>query len=117
MQGAIDRVEVTLPEYRWYFFETQPTSVDVKRQPFPDIFLSEDWRHDLANPRQRYQTFVSGFAEDMVCVGKTLPDEIITWMLDEICLDFDEVCALWHDSLRYTKIFNNFRPSGRHIVL
>ena len=90
MARAVMRTEATLPEYRWYFFDTQ-SKPKPERAPFPDIFISEEWRADLQDPQLRYHSFVSGFAEDMVCFGKNLPDEIFMWMVDEICLDPDEV--------------------------
>ncbi|KAH8601262.1 hypothetical protein B0O99DRAFT_252715 [Bisporella sp. PMI_857] len=88
---AIKRTEATLPEFRFYFFETQPKSPKSEKHPFPNKAISPAWRDELKDPLIRYQTFVSGFAEDMVGMGKALPDEIFLWMLNEICIESDDV--------------------------
>jgi hypothetical protein len=80
---AIKRTEATLAEHRWYFFDTQVVPPKEKRQPFPTESVPESWKPELLDSISRYQTFVSGFAEDMVSCGKALPDEIFLWMLDE----------------------------------
>lgn len=82
---AIKRTEATLSEDRWYFFDTHASPSGEKRQSFPTKFVPEAWRNELLDSKSRYQTFVSGFAEDMVSYGKALPDEIFLWMLDELC--------------------------------
>jgi len=82
---ALDRTEATLPEYRWYFFGTQAKPSKAERSPFPGKLIPENWQNDLKDPQSRYQTFVSGFAEDMILFGKNLPDEIFMWMIDELC--------------------------------
>ncbi|ESZ91481.1 hypothetical protein SBOR_8142 [Sclerotinia borealis F-4128] len=86
VMNAIERTEAMNVGSRWYFFETDriPT---VKRQPFPKALLPINWKNDLAEPQNRHQTFVSGFAENMVAYGKILPDEIIQWILDDICME------------------------------
>jgi hypothetical protein len=84
---AVQRTEATNTVQRWYFFETEPTSPLRKRQPFPKQSLSREWKDDLAEPQFRHQTFVSGFAENMITYGKQLPDEILLWILDEICVE------------------------------
>jgi hypothetical protein len=82
---AIKRTEATLSEHRWYFFDTEAKPSKPERSPFPTEFVTDDWKKDLSDPQVRYQTFISGFAEDMVSFGKTLPDEIFLWILDELC--------------------------------
>ncbi|PQE05057.1 2-isopropylmalate synthase protein [Rutstroemia sp. NJR-2017a BBW] len=84
---AVQRTEATNTVQRWYFFETEPTSPLRKRQPFPKQSLPREWKDDLAEPQFRHQTFVSGFAENMITYGKQLPDEILLWILDEICVE------------------------------
>lgn len=81
---AIKRTEATLSEQRWYFFNTQANPSKDKRQPFPTKAVPEAWRNELLDSKSRYQTFVSGFAEDMVSYGKALPDEIFLWIMDEL---------------------------------
>ncbi|KIN01501.1 hypothetical protein OIDMADRAFT_54617 [Oidiodendron maius Zn] len=82
---AIKRTEATLAEHRWYFFDTRGDASKEKRQPFPTKSVPAAWKTELLDSKSRYQTFVSGFAEDMVSCGKVLPDEIFLWMLDELC--------------------------------
>jgi hypothetical protein len=98
---AVGRTEATLPEHRWYFFDTQSKLPKPERAPFPDMFIPDSWRADLEDPQLRYHTFVSGFAEDMVLFENNLPDEIFMWMVDEICLDSDEVCDDIEDITRF----------------
>jgi hypothetical protein len=82
---ALKRTEATLSEQRWYFFETQVKIEKVRRLPFPMRAVPEAWQKDLRNQQTRYQIFISGFAEDMVAYGKSLPDEILLWIIDELC--------------------------------
>lgn len=86
---ALKRTEATLPEYRWYFFETQVKPSKPVRSEFPKASIPETWHDVLKDPQMRYQTFVSGFAEDMVGFKNTLPDEIFMWMIDELCWESD----------------------------
>lgn len=88
---ALDRTEATLPEFRWYFFKTNESLSTSERTPFPVDSLSKEWKMDLEDPVMRHQTLVSGFAEDVIDFGKTLPDEILLWMIDELCLEPEEV--------------------------
>lgn len=87
---AVMRTEAALSEQRWYFFDTQANPAKPQRKPFPTKSIPEDWLSDLKDPHMRNQTFVSGFAEDMISFGKALPDEIFLWMLDEICVESSE---------------------------
>lgn len=87
---AVMRTEATLSEQRWYFFDMQANPPKRPRKQFPTKSIPHDWQHDLKDAHMRTQTFVSGFAEDMVSLGKILPDEILLWMLDEICVEFSE---------------------------
>lgn len=88
---ALNRTEAILPEFRWYFFKTKENLSPSERTPYPVKSISKEWQSDLKDPKMRYQTMVSGFAEDMIDAGKTLPDEILLWMIDEICLEPNEV--------------------------
>jgi hypothetical protein len=66
-------------------FETQVKIEKARRLPFPMRAVPEAWQKDLRNQQTRYQIFISGFAEDMVAYGKSLPDEILLWIIDELC--------------------------------
>jgi hypothetical protein len=87
---AVMRTEATLSDQRWYFFDTQTSPSKRQRKPFPTRSIPEEWWNDLKDAQMRNQTFVSGFAEDMVSFGQALPDEIFLWMLDEICVESSE---------------------------
>jgi hypothetical protein len=87
---AVMRTEATLSEPRWYFFDTQSSPSKSKRKPFPTKAIPEGWRNELKDPEMRNQTFVSGYAEDLVQFGEALPDEILLWMLDEMCVESSE---------------------------
>ncbi|KAG0651764.1 hypothetical protein D0Z07_1681 [Hyphodiscus hymeniophilus] len=86
---AVMRTEATLSEQRWYFFDTQGSPPKPRGKPFPTRSPKE-WKSDLQDAQMRDQTFVSGFAEDMVSFGKALPDEIFIWILDELCVETSE---------------------------
>jgi hypothetical protein len=87
---AVMRTEATLSERRWYFFDTPANPSKPQRKSFPTKSIPSDWQNDLKDPQMRRHTFVSGFAEDMVSLGRVLPDEIFLWMLDEICIESSE---------------------------
>lgn len=84
---ALRRTEATVGDQRWYFFETQAEPVKPEREPFPVALIPEGWMSMLADPQMRQQAFVSGFVEDMVAMGKGLPDELFIWILDEVAIE------------------------------
>lgn len=84
---ALLRTEATVTEKRWYFFDTQFKMAKSERKSFPAGAVSKEWRRELKDSNMRYQTFVSGFAEDMISLGQRLPDEIFLWILDEVCFE------------------------------
>lgn len=90
VQRALMRTEATSVNKCWHFFDTQKSSKPT-RQPFPSKTVPKDWKMELSKPDIRNQTFVSGFAEDMVSFGKLLPDEIFLWILDEACYESENV--------------------------
>jgi hypothetical protein len=57
---------------------------------FPTKVVPQNWKTELMDPKTRYQTFISGFAEDMVTFGKKLPDELFLWVLDEACMEAND---------------------------
>ena len=87
---AVMRTEATLSDQRWYFFETQPSPSKPQKKAFPTKSIPKEWQSDLKDAQVRHQTFVSGFAEDMVSFGQALPDEIFLWILDEMCVESSE---------------------------
>jgi hypothetical protein len=88
---ALLRTEATTVETRWYFFDPPEQQPTPPRRAFPTSKIPSNWRKELSKAATRNQTFVSGFAEDMVHFGQTLPDEIFLWMLDEACLEPNDV--------------------------
>jgi hypothetical protein len=114
---ALKRTEATLPEYCWYFFETQTNPFKPQRLQFPTASIPETWRDDLKDPQVRYQTFVSGFAEDMVRFGKNLPDEIFMWIVEELCWEPDHALRnSYLGVLRSSPELSSSEQVGRSIV-
>jgi hypothetical protein len=90
VKRALMRTEATVSERRWYFFNTETKKTKVERKPFPTRSVSEEWRSVLVNPDTRYHSFISGFTQDLIELGRTLPDELFLWMLDEVCVEISE---------------------------
>ena len=88
---ALLRTEATTVETRWYFFNTPEQRVNTPRRAFPNSKIPSNWRKELSKVATRNQTFVSGFAEDMVHFGQALPDEIFLWILDESCQESNDI--------------------------
>ncbi|TVY93188.1 hypothetical protein LAWI1_G003721 [Lachnellula willkommii] len=88
---ALQRTEATNVEKFWYFFGRQDQATEPPRTPFPTSTVPQNWKRELSTPAMRNQTFISGFAEDMVHFGQALPDEIFLWILDEACLEPSDV--------------------------
>lgn len=100
---AIMRTEATVTDKRWYFFDTKSNAPKPQRAPFPTKAVPQNWKKELVDPKMRYQTFISSFAENMVTFGKKLPDELFLWVLDEACMEAN-------DPLR-TSYLNTIRES------
>lgn len=83
---AVKRTEAIRSEKRWYSFDIVKNDIRADRQ-FPRNANMEGWKGKLADPRAREQIILSGFARDMVGLGDTLPNEALSWMLGEICLE------------------------------
>jgi hypothetical protein len=90
VKRALMRTEATVSEKRWYFFDTETKKTKVERKPFPTRSVPEEWRSVLVNPDMRYHSFISGFTQDLIQLGRTLPDELFLWMLDEVCIETSE---------------------------
>jgi len=90
IKRALKRTEATLAELRFRFFDTSDEISKAERRPFPKKNV-KTWGIDLKDSETRYQTFVSGFAEDMVKLDQTLPDEIFLWLISEIPMESDKV--------------------------
>jgi hypothetical protein len=83
---AVKRTEAINAEKRWEFFESN-VEESTSNRPFPSIEGTNSWKDGLADPGSRQQLVLSDFAKEMVELGDVLPDELLLWMLDEICLE------------------------------
>jgi hypothetical protein len=88
---ALMRTEATNVQKQWYFFSGEEEFSSLKGEPFPSESLPESWQNELLDPEIRHQTFVSGFAEDMIEFGNVLPDELFMWILNDACFERDDV--------------------------
>ncbi|KAI9734411.1 MAG: hypothetical protein M1818_006799 [Claussenomyces sp. TS43310] len=87
---AVQRTEAIHTDKQWYFFERLATDTPRTSSPFPVQQNDNSWQGELLDPDNREATIVSGFARDMVTLGECLPDEILLWMLDEVCFDVSD---------------------------
>ncbi|SZF05496.1 unnamed protein product [Blumeria hordei] len=86
LQQAVEPTEFEARPQRWYFFAIQtPDTEAPQATPFPLSSLPVKWRVHLEEPGARDDAFLSGFVEDMVAMGKTLPNQLLLWLLDESC--------------------------------
>lgn len=87
LMRAIKRQEAgKAVEGLWLFFDFD--TVENKRSNFPQKSLSRcRWKSALTNISTFHQTIVSGFADDMIAMGEELPEELLLWILDEICFE------------------------------
>ncbi|KAI9697395.1 MAG: hypothetical protein M1836_004673 [Candelina mexicana] len=84
---AMKRTEVGNGEKVWYFLGDRSMLGSTHRLPFPHKSLpSKNWQTVLGDSTSREQTFVSGAAGEMLAT-ESLPDEIIQWILDELCFE------------------------------
>ncbi|KAI1002753.1 hypothetical protein K3495_g5450 [Podosphaera aphanis] len=90
VKRAIENVESNLKDEHWYFFDSDTISVTA-RKPFPIASIPGDWRNEMADLQLRDSAFISGFIEDMVMLGRPLPDELFCWLLDEISYQEDQL--------------------------
>jgi len=83
---AVKRTEAIQTEKVWYFFDSVRDNRRAAR-PLPASTVTNGWKAMLANPQSRERFLLSGFARDMVALGDTLGDDLLRWMLDEICFE------------------------------
>jgi hypothetical protein len=88
---ALMRTEATNVERHWSFFYTEIDLSLPERKPFPSESIPNSWRNELLQPETRYHSFVSGFAEDMIGFGDSLPDELFLWILNDACFEQDDI--------------------------
>jgi hypothetical protein len=83
---AVKRTEAIQTEKVWYFFDSVRDNRHTAR-PLPASTVTNGWRAMLADPQSRERFLLSGFVRDMVALGDTLDDDLLRWMLDEICFE------------------------------
>ena len=93
LKTAIQRTEALQQSKSWSFFDNRPDAALVKRANFPAV-EDERLRPFLTQAASRQQAFVSGYVGEY-STKTSLPEEIILWILDEVCLES-------RDDLRYS---------------
>ncbi|KAI5867565.1 hypothetical protein GGS23DRAFT_612707 [Durotheca rogersii] len=69
-----------------YFFNVEKPLFKPPRKVFPEWEAGGCWRF-LADPRTRNQAIILGLPHAMLVKGRTLPDELFLWVLDEVCVE------------------------------
>lgn len=132
VKRALLRTEAIVQDKRWYFFDTTSELVGLPDSEFPSKSIPDEWESELYDPEMRNLSFTSGFIEDLVLLGKTLPDELFMWMLDELCWEptgqlrtsylnvlmrsRDQVHRLFTPAI-IQKLFKNLGGSSKGVVL
>ncbi|KAI9787903.1 MAG: hypothetical protein M1816_007389 [Peltula sp. TS41687] len=94
---AMNRTEALNRPRAWYFFEEESSEIGRQVQICPEWTPSVRWQSMLRDPSLRYQAFITGFAAEMVTRQSYLPDEMVLWILEELCTEE-------RDDLRYSYI-------------
>lgn len=88
---AVERTQTDLEQKRWYFFNSRSKLIKPSNNQFPIASLPKNWKGELRNSQMRISAFISGHVEDMVSLGKVLPDDVVLWLLREICSEEREM--------------------------
>ena len=80
---AIMRTDALQYDLRWSFFDDAEGTHEL--QDCPDVGEC-GLASSLLKPAMRQQTFLSGFVEDFM-MQTTLPNEMLSWILDAACLE------------------------------
>ncbi|RDW80066.1 hypothetical protein BP6252_04704 [Coleophoma cylindrospora] len=86
---GVNEVDAGNPEFSFLCRDCMAQKPSPDRTAFPLAAVTEPWKAGLTVPEVRRHTLVSGMAENMVTLGRTLPDEMLSWMLDELCFEKD----------------------------
>ncbi|KAI0384457.1 hypothetical protein F5Y04DRAFT_269435 [Hypomontagnella monticulosa] len=87
LMRAMNRTKVDGSRRRQcYFFNLEKPLFKPVRKPFPEKKAKGCWRC-LANSRTRDQAVIHGLPHTIISKGKSLPDELFLWILDEICVE------------------------------
>lgn len=91
LMAALKRKDAWRVDKTWHFFDLER---DKRRNPFPRHAVEGGgWEAGLVTARGRRQMFLSGFVTDMAKIDAVLPDEVLSWMLDEVCLETKDELA------------------------
>ncbi|KAF8537311.1 hypothetical protein BDD12DRAFT_931768 [Trichophaea hybrida] len=91
---AFDRKEVLWEEKTWTFFDRSRMSINKDEHPFPKIVVTD--REIFSAIKDVFvldQMLPCGMLIDMAVFGESVPNEILTWMLDQVCLEPNEDLA------------------------
>lgn len=83
---ALQRTEALETNKVWHFFDANSAEIATRSKPeFPAQSLpGEGWQTRLLDSSTRDATFISGIMKSRV-YREALPDEIVLWMIDEVC--------------------------------
>ncbi|KAI2464428.1 hypothetical protein F4781DRAFT_73207 [Annulohypoxylon bovei var. microspora] len=86
LMRAMNRTKVDGSRRVCYFFNLEQPLLKPPRKPFPQKRAKGCWRC-LADSRTRDQAVIFGLPHTIVSKGRTLPDELFLWVLDEACVE------------------------------
>ncbi|KAI1460036.1 hypothetical protein F4805DRAFT_13268 [Annulohypoxylon moriforme] len=86
LMRALNRTKVDGSHRVCYFFNLEQPLLKPPRKPFPQNVAKGCWRC-LADSRSRDQTIIFGLPHTIISKGRTLPDELFLWVLDEVCVE------------------------------
>ncbi|KAF1851842.1 uncharacterized protein K460DRAFT_401845 [Cucurbitaria berberidis CBS 394.84] len=88
---AMQRTNATQLQSVYYFFEDTSDSTPVQHHKFPyDSLPKQRWASSFQDSTTLDQAFLTGFAHQVFRLQE-LPEEIASWMLDQICIGRNEV--------------------------
>jgi hypothetical protein len=85
---AVKRTEANATRKRWYFLGDRSKSPPVTRSVFPAKAATGAWKF-LTSPETRKVDLQRGLATTIMQRGYILPEEILSWVLDELCVEQD----------------------------
>jgi hypothetical protein len=98
---AVQRTEAATTRKRWHFFDASGTGTgvhSVERTPFPVKAATGPWKF-LARTETRKADMLRGVASAVFHRGHQLPDEIFSWLLDEVCVESDPLLSEEYQNL------------------
>ncbi|KAI2782154.1 hypothetical protein F4815DRAFT_52784 [Daldinia loculata] len=107
LMRAMNRTKVDGSHRLYYFFSLEQPLLKPPRSLFPQKAAKGCWGC-LANSRARDQAVILGLPHTIASKGRTLPDELFLWILDEVCaernaqlrIQYCNLAALCPDSIK-----------------